>query len=163
MIGIYKITNPEGKVYVGKSRDIEKRFTQYKRFELKKQPILHQSFKKYGWFHHNFEILEECSEDIVLEKERYYINEYKQSGMVLNSTQGGKGIKKLTEEDKIRRSKIMKKRWSNGKFKGRKGRKFIDVKNNKTYNSITECINDLNISATKIHNNIKNGHFKYVK
>ena len=156
---------------MGKSKDIEKRFTQYRRFQLKKQPILYKSFKKYGWFHHSFEILEECSEEIVLEKERYYINEYKQSSMVLNSTQGGvlngtqggKGIKKITEEDKIRRSKMMKKRWSDGRFKGRKGRKFIDIKNNKTYNSITECTNDLNISATKIYNNIKNGHFKYVR
>ena len=164
MVGIYKITNPEGKVYIGKSNNIEKRFTQYKNFELKQQPALYQSFKKYGWFHHSFEILEECSKDIILEKEKHYINEYSHLSMTLNKKQGGKGIKKITEEDKIRRRKMMEKLWSEGKFKGRKGaKKIIDIKNNKIYNTVTECSKDLNISSTKIYNDIKKGKFKYIE
>ncbi len=31
MIGIYKITNPEGKIYIGQSIDIDRRFKEYKR------------------------------------------------------------------------------------------------------------------------------------
>jgi len=30
MIGIYKITNPEGKIYIGLSKNIEKRFKNHK-------------------------------------------------------------------------------------------------------------------------------------
>jgi group I intron endonuclease len=163
MIGIYKITNPEGKVYIGKSKDIEKRFESYKQFQHKQQPSLYNSFKKYGWVNHEYTILEECNEDIILDREKYYINEYKQFCIVLNKTQGGKGIKKITESDKIIRSNRMKQMWDGGKVIGRKGRKFIDIKNNKQYNSIAECVKDLNISITKIHNNLKRGVFIYVK
>ena len=164
MVGIYKITNPEGKVYIGKSNNIEKRFKSYRQFQHKQQPSLYKSFKKYGWVNHEYNIIEECSEDIILDREKYYINEYKQSLMTLNRTQGsGKGIKKITEADKIVRSNRMKQMWDGGKVIGRKGRKFIDVKNNKQYNSVAECVKDLNIPTTKIHNNLKRGVFIYVE
>ena len=168
MIGIYKITNPEGKVYIGKSNNIERRFEQYKQFQHKHQPALYNSFKKYGWANHEYIIIEECNEDIILDREKYYINEYKQSIMTynksLNKTQGsGKGIKKITEADKIVRSNRLKQMWKEGKIVGRKGRKFIDVKTNKQYNSVAECVKDLNISSTKVHNNLKRGIFIYIK
>lgn len=72
MIGIYKITSPSDKVYIGQSVDIQKRFTTYRRLDCKNQSILYRSFVKYGVENHIFEILEECSLDLLNERERYY-------------------------------------------------------------------------------------------
>jgi len=59
MIGIYKIINPFGKIYIGQSVNIEKRFKTYK--ALSKNVIgqtkLYRSLKKYGAENHKFEIL----------------------------------------------------------------------------------------------------------
>jgi len=60
MIGIYKITNPKGKVYVGQSINIERRWYNYEHHENKGQPLLKRSFDKYGLDKHKFEIIEEC-------------------------------------------------------------------------------------------------------
>ena len=84
MIGIYKITSPSGKVYVGQSTSIKKRFQGYKRMNCEKQPKLFNSLKKYGYDKHKFEILCECSIEELNEKERYYQDLYS----VLN----GKGL-----------------------------------------------------------------------
>jgi len=73
MIGIYKITNPKGKIYIGQSIDIERRFNEHKRY--KKQGYknkLYNSFKKYNYDNHTFEILEECNVTILNERERYW-------------------------------------------------------------------------------------------
>ena len=84
MIGIYKITSPSGKVYIGQSTSIKKRFQGYKRMNCEKQPKLFNSLKKYGYDKHKFEILCECSIEELNEKERYYQDLYS----VLN----GKGL-----------------------------------------------------------------------
>jgi group I intron endonuclease len=63
MIGIYKITSPTNKIYIGQSVDIERRFKEYKRLNCKKQTKLYFSLKKHGVENHVFEILEECSQD----------------------------------------------------------------------------------------------------
>ena len=48
MIGIYKITNPNGKVYIGQSVDIEKRLSNYKRLSqsILEQPAIYNSLLK---------------------------------------------------------------------------------------------------------------------
>ena len=74
IIGIYKITNPKGKVYIGQSTNIEKRFRLYKGLHCSKQIKLFSSLKKYGYTNHVFEIVEECLIDELNEKEIYYIN-----------------------------------------------------------------------------------------
>jgi len=76
MIGIYKITNPNGKVYIGQSINIEKRFKGYKSLRCKNQVALYRSFLKYGIEKHIFEIIEECSIELLNEKERYYQDFY---------------------------------------------------------------------------------------
>lgn len=74
MIGIYKITNPKGRIYIGQSRDIEYRFSTYKkvRQRLTQQPKLYNSIKKYGVDAHKFEVVTECNEDELNILERYY-------------------------------------------------------------------------------------------
>jgi group I intron endonuclease len=74
MIGIYKITSPSNKIYIGQSVNIEKRFIGYKRMYVKnkKQIKLHRSFLKYGVVNHIFEIVQECLEQELNNYERYY-------------------------------------------------------------------------------------------
>lgn len=74
--GIYKITSPIGRIYIGKSVDISSRFNVYKNIKCKSQPRLFNSLKKYSPTNHTFEILIECSEDKLNELEKYYIKLY---------------------------------------------------------------------------------------
>ncbi len=78
MVGIYKITAQDGKIYIGKSRNIEKRWQDYisSFTKLSGQPDLYLSFKKYGWFNHNFEIIEECLEEELGCREFYWQHFY---------------------------------------------------------------------------------------
>ncbi len=60
-IGIYLITTPNNKKYVGQSWNIEKRFKRYLRLDCKSQIKLYNSFIKYGASNHIFTILEDIS------------------------------------------------------------------------------------------------------
>lgn len=61
MIGIYKITSPNKRIYIGQSIDIERRFATYKRNNpINKQPRLYGSFKKYGVENHTFNTQFRC-------------------------------------------------------------------------------------------------------
>jgi group I intron endonuclease len=84
MIGIYKITNPAGRVYIGKSIDIENRFKQHKINTTNK--LLKELFINYGIDNHSFEVVEECSIDLLIEKERYYIRIFDKQGIALNES-----------------------------------------------------------------------------
>ena len=72
IIGIYKITSPTKKIYIGQSIDIDKRFNQYKKLECKTQTRLYNSFLKYGIINHKFEIITECDINQLNEQERYF-------------------------------------------------------------------------------------------
>lgn len=80
MIGIYKITSPTKRVYIGQSIQIEVRFRSYKNLKSKNQPILNRSFLKYGVEKHKFEILCECEISELNDKERYYQDLYSATG-----------------------------------------------------------------------------------
>jgi hypothetical protein len=77
MIGIYKITSPSNKIYIGQSIDIERRKEEYKRLSCKEQTKLYNSLKKYGWELHCFDIIEECDESKLIERETYWKKYYK--------------------------------------------------------------------------------------
>lgn len=70
--GVYKITSPSGRVYVGSSKNIEKRFDSYRKGLAIGQVILNRSFVKYGLDAHVFEVIEECGVDKLFERERYH-------------------------------------------------------------------------------------------
>jgi group I intron endonuclease len=72
MIGIYKITNPKGKTYIGQSTDLKKREETYSRLNCKHQIKLYNSILKYSWEQHIFEIIEECSLEQLNEREIYW-------------------------------------------------------------------------------------------
>lgn len=110
MIGIYKITSPTKKVYIGQSIDIKKRFNTYKILNCKTQTILYNSFLKYGFDKHKFEILEECDISELNNKERYYQDLYDvlNKGLNCRLTASSDKSGKVSEETKRKVSEIKK-------------------------------------------------------
>jgi group I intron endonuclease len=151
MIGIYKITNPEGKIYIGKSLNIECRFEQYKNISCKEQPLILESLKKYGWFNHTFEIIEICDKKIINEKEKYWINYFSCNDKGLNCFITSNTTWKYPENAKKIKSEKMKKLWENNKHNGRGKIKIKNVETGEIYSSIKEATEKLNISFTKIY------------
>jgi group I intron endonuclease len=74
--GIYKITSPSGRIYIGESVNINKRKRDYSSLNCKIQPKLYNSLRKYGWESHNFEVIEVCKFDELLCRERYWQDFY---------------------------------------------------------------------------------------
>jgi group I intron endonuclease len=72
MTGIYKITSPTNRVYIGQSKDIKKRFKSYSQKLGIGQPRLNKSFLKYGVKNHVFEILCYCDATQLNDLERFY-------------------------------------------------------------------------------------------
>jgi len=74
--GIYKITSPSEKNYIGQAVNINKRFYRYKSLDCSQQIILYKSFIKYGVENHTFEIVEECLFEDLNCRERYWQDFY---------------------------------------------------------------------------------------
>jgi group I intron endonuclease len=94
MIGIYKITNlKSGKVYIGQSKDIHRRFREYKYRSGKVNTPIHKAICKHGVESFVFDVVEECLESALDSLEKEYIAKYgcniKSNGY--NVTDGGKG------------------------------------------------------------------------
>ena len=75
--GIYKITSPTGKIYIGQAVDVERRWKNYYALNnCNTQLKLYRSFQKYGPQFHLFEIIEECNIDQLNERELYWGEKY---------------------------------------------------------------------------------------
>lgn len=74
--GIYKITSPSNRIYIGQFTNIQRRFNEYKLLQCVGQPMLYRSLKKYGYENHIFETIEECSFEKLNEQERYWQDKY---------------------------------------------------------------------------------------
>lgn len=111
MVGIYKITSPSGKIYIGQSVDIEKRERDYLTGNnCKKQVRLYHSLIKYSFSEHIFEVVEECGVDQLNVRERYWQDYYS----VLNGE--GLNCKLTSTEDRSgRMSEDTRKRMSEAK------------------------------------------------
>jgi len=111
MIGIYKITSPSNKIYIGQSTNIKQRWEDYnKMIRCKRQTRLYNSLKKYTPSKHIFEVIEECSEDKLLERETYWKQYYKVLDMPsLCCRMDGKGGKLSQHtKNKMAKSKLGK-------------------------------------------------------
>ena len=107
MIGIYKITSPTGKIYIGQSVDIERRKSEHNKFCHSGK--LRNSFKKHGFENHKFEIKEECSIELLNERERYWQDFYDVLGpnglnLVLTDTINKRKL--CSEETKKRKQEV---------------------------------------------------------
>lgn len=105
MIGIYKITNKHtGEVYIGQSDNVERRLSEHKK---KRFQNIDNYINILGVENFNFEIIEECSKELLDEKEQFYIQKYDsrehgynfQYGGFNNSQGEGNGRARLTEDD----------------------------------------------------------------
>lgn len=96
--GIYKIENLiNGKKYIGQSIDIQYRFNNHKSesFNPKSNAYdtaIHRAIRKYGVENFKFEIVEECDQENLREREIYWIKYYNSFGSGYNLTSGGEGV-----------------------------------------------------------------------
>lgn len=112
--GIYKITSPSGRVYVGQSIDLLVRFSKYRSMNCRGQVRLYNSFRKYGVENHAFIILEWCTEIQMNQKERFYQDYYNVIGKEglnckLTATDELKGWHSAETKRKIAKSNTGKK------------------------------------------------------
>lgn len=105
MIGIYRITSPTGRVYIGQSRDIVSRWRCYKRLDCKTQQMLFRSLSKHGPGAHIFEVVQEYPNDIAQvdlnQMETVIINIFSEAGFSMLNIAGG-GAAPMTDEVKRR-------------------------------------------------------------
>jgi group I intron endonuclease len=104
IVGIYKITSPSGRVYIGQSRNLEKRWKKYALGNSVKQKKLHNSFKKHGKNNHAFAIICTLPDDVDNETltryEQLYMDSYRDClGNIMNVKDAGSSGK-MSEESK---------------------------------------------------------------
>lgn len=106
---IYKITSPSGKVYVGSTVNAKQRYSQYKNLHCKEQRKLYNSFLKYGFNNHLFQVIAECELDCMLKLEAMYgqiFDVLGVKGLNLSLPKGSDTYRTITEENRIKRRNI---------------------------------------------------------
>jgi group I intron endonuclease len=131
MQGIYKITSPTEKVYIGQSVNISARFRQHK--SSSRNEFLKNSFNKYGHDNHKFEILHilpsDVSQNVLNEYEILYIDFYRSANIKLfnlreGGCQGGKMSQELIDRLTLKKiGKVMPKKTKQALIKSNLGRK----------------------------------------
>lgn len=80
MIGIYKITSPSGKIYIGQTTNFSKRKNYYKNGAKPYQVRIYNSLQRHGYDAHCIEFIEECLVEKLNERERYWQDFYEVIG-----------------------------------------------------------------------------------
>ena len=112
-IGIYKLTSPSGKSYIGQSKNIERRFYEYRKLHCKTQTKLYHALRKYGWDSFKKEIIIKFDNSIkniqlyLNTFEIYFINKFNTVNNGYN-LMGGGGVNSHSEETKLKISKKAK-------------------------------------------------------
>lgn len=127
MVCIYKITNPNGRVYIGQTTNHEVRWAKYRKLNCKDQPSIYNSLKKYGPENHQFEILEECEPNVLDDREIYWGEKFDVLSNKHLNNRLGRGFGSYdSEETKLKKSLCHKGR-SNYWLKGKKlNQKHVD-------------------------------------
>jgi len=110
---VYKITNPEGKVYIGSTKkSCAARWKLYQNLSCKTQVKLHNSILKYGYENHVFESIWTGDVTKLFEKEVYYGSLYnvldRDKGLNLRLPKAGELPTYTSEETKLKMSKALK-------------------------------------------------------
>jgi group I intron endonuclease len=113
MIGIYKITSPSRKIYIGQTTNFSKRKNYYKNGAKPYQVRIYNSLEKYGYDAHTIEFIEQCLVDNLNERERYWQDFYDVIGKYglncrLTETKDKSGF--ISEESKAKMSESRQKR-----------------------------------------------------
>lgn len=120
MIGIYQIISPSNKVYIGQSINLNNRFKFYEKLKCKQQPQIFNSLLKYGFENHKIEILEECSLEMLNERENFYKTQFiKNNGwskaLFCDLFDNGVGPRSEQTKINISRGRMGKNGWPKGK------------------------------------------------
>jgi group I intron endonuclease len=112
MVGIYKITSPKNRVYIGQSVNIEKRLRRYVVMSVKTkgQTKVWRSLVKYGPENHKYEIIEECEIGELNIRERFWQEHYDsvENGLNCRYTKTNDKSGKLSKETLKRMSESQK-------------------------------------------------------
>ena len=100
--GIYKITSPSNKVYIGSSRNIHKRWLAYKNCS-KSQHKLFDSINNYGIEIHQFEVILECELKDLFYFERCFQEIYNSIEYGLNCVYVNTDEKPLVISEEVRK------------------------------------------------------------
>jgi group I intron endonuclease len=98
--GVYKITHiASGKSYIGISKDIHRRWVQHSSFVKteSRRNAIYSAIKKYGECQFTWQIIEECSQDILEERECHWISVFDTFRNGYNLTAGGEYNKVFSE------------------------------------------------------------------
>lgn len=138
--GIYKITSPTGRVYIGQAVDLNRRISGYSmNSTYKKQPKLKNSFLKHGVENHQFDIIEYCSEEELNCSERFWQDEFDVLNGGLNCVLQDCGEKRKVYNEELRKkiseSKIGDKNPNWGK---KMSQEAIDKRNSNPYRKTTK-------------------------
>ena len=146
--GIYKITSPSGRTYIGQSTDIKSRWRNYKGgYGYKEQTRLRRSMEKYGYDNHIFEVVVEAEEDDLNKLERYWQDHYD----VLDRNKGMNCKLTATDAKKAKHSEETKSKISQGSPRKKSITQFTkEGKFIRTWGSSKECSEALNIPAACI-------------
>lgn len=100
MIGIYKIENLlTHQCYIGQSKFIERRWNDHKNRYKNGNSQFYLALQKYGIENFSWEVIEECSQDELDEKEIYWIEYYDSFRNGYNSTPGGQFQTNIKAQD----------------------------------------------------------------
>lgn len=146
--GIYKITSPTGRVYIGESKNIYKRWDNYKKSnQTKSQPRVHHSLNKYSYENHTFEIVEECDFEDLMCRERYWQDFYNVLGeMGLNCKLTNCGeVKGVLSEVAVNKMRIN----SSGK-NNVASKEVIDTHTGEVWSSTGEAAEALKINSSTL-------------
>lgn len=120
--GIYCIRNiVNNKVYIGESIDIYRRWHEHMqdlRDGVHDNVHLQRSWNKYGEENFEFNIVEKCEENVLFEREKYWVKYYDAFKSGYNQTEGGEGCFGYKHNDKTKE-----------KMKKIKSEQFQDIKN----------------------------------
>lgn len=164
--GIYKLTSPSGKVYIGQAYDLNKRFKRYRCLDCKHQNALYNAFLKYTPKSFNVDILFITNDDTNIE---FILNQLEEDFINLYDCLAPNGYNLKAGGRNAKMSDESKKKMSDGQIKRRlnmsdeekqqiidKGSKTrmikidqYDLEGNfiKTWESAKDAARELNISS----------------
>lgn len=157
MKGIYKIESPSGKVYVGQSNNIKRRFIEHKSYTSRTNTKLGSAIRSYGFDNLNFSVLYECncqSGRNILENVIIDVNNLTEKG--LNHLDGGESFssnpfkgKSHSESFKKRMSELRKGVAPKNAIKKISKPVYCDF-TGKEYSSLSACARDVGVSQPLI-------------
>lgn len=159
--GIYKITSPNNKVYIGQSIDLDYRYNCYRLLKCKQQKKIYNSLLKYGFDNHLFEVVENCDIELLNERERYWQEYYNCVENGLNcaytktNNKSGKHSKETINNIKkaligvVKKKRITMNQNSRDLISKRQKEKYSIKENHPRYNTKLSEETKLKISKTK--------------